>query len=376
MATHVCLAGNSIHYPAQLWPYLNWALSLRAAGCQVSWLETLEVDPDDPDLPGAVSTLREYLRPYGFERALTLATADGGEGGAHCGTSPLEAALGADLLIDLGYLPGDLVRRFRRSVFVDLDPGQAQIWAHAGEIDLSGRDVYVSIGDGVVAQDRPFPDAGLRWHYVPTPVDLEVWAPEAGPPAAPDAPFTTISHWWGDGEGIEFDGEWIDASKAAGFEPFLALPALTGARLELALGGLEDDEEQRRLEQLGWTIKDAAAVVPTPEAYRAYVYASRGEFTIAKPPYVRLQSGWLNDRTASYLAAGRPAVVQRTLRCSAALLPEGEGLLRFDTPAEAAAALDEVQADYERHAAAARRLAEDHFDGRKVVGRVLELALG
>jgi hypothetical protein len=375
MPPRVCLAANSIHYPSQLWPYLNWALSLRSAGCELTWLEMLEFDQADSRLEGAVVTLRRLLAPYALGSALVLATAEGDEGGGGVGTLQLEAALGADLLVDLGYLPSAFARRFRRSVFVDLDPGQAQIWAAAGDLDLSGRDVYVSIGDGVLASDRPFPDAGFEWRYVPTPVHLEAWSPKAGPAAPADAPFTTISHWWAAEAAVEIGGEWVEASKADGFEPFLRLPALTDARLELALGGLNDDQEQRRLERLGWTIRDAAAVVPTPQAYCAYIYASRGEFTAAKPPYVRLQTGWLNDRTASYLATGRPAIVQRTLRRSAATLPEGEGLLRFDTLPEAAEAIAAVQGDYARHAEAARTLAEEHFDGRKVAARVLELAL-
>jgi hypothetical protein len=368
----VCLAGNSVHYPEQLWPYLNWALSLREAGCDVVWLETLEVQPDDPELGADVARLRAYLRPFELADRLVLATADGRDAGAAAATLPLEAALEADLLIDLGYLPAKFARRFRRSVFVDLDPGQAQVWAANGELDLSGRDMYVSIGDGVTAADRPFPDAGLRWHYVPVPVALGAWEP--GAPAAPDAPYTTITHWWESG-GVEFGEEWVENSKRAGFEPFLSLPALTGARFELAIGALDDAEERRRLERLGWCVIDAADAVPTPDAYRAYIYASRGEFTATKPPYAILQTGWFNDRSASYLAAGRPAIVQRTLRREAAVLPEGEGLLRFGTVREAADAIAAVEADYARHAAAARQLAEEHFDGRRVISRLLELSL-
>lgn len=106
-----------------------------------------------------------------------------------------------------------------------------------------------------------------------------------------------------------------------------------------------------------------------------YVHASRGELTAVKPPYVLLRSGWLNERTASYLAAGRPAIVQRTLPQRDSALPDDEGLLRFETLDQAAAALSTVESDYERHARSARRLAEEHFDGRRIATRVLERAL-
>ena len=117
-------------------------------------------------------------------------------------------------------------------------------------------------------------------------------------------------------------------------------------------------------------------MVSTPQLYHRYVLGSRGEFTAAKTPYVRLQTGWLNDRTASYLAAGKPAIVQRTIDQRHSSLPDGQGLLRFDTVEQAAAALDAVESDYDHHARRAREIAEEHFDGRRIATRVLELALG
>jgi hypothetical protein len=175
---------------------------------------------------------------------------------------------------------------------------------------------------------------------------------------------------------VQINGDWVVSSKQAGFEPFLDLPALVeGVRLELALGGLEDDEERAILEARGWNVRDAADVVATPESYMDYVFASRGEFTAAKPPYALLRSGWLNDRTASYLAAGKPAIVQRTMPAGRSRLPEDEGLLRFSTVDEAARALEAVESDYLRHASRARQIAEEHFDGRNICTRLLEMAL-
>lgn len=368
----VCMAGNSIEYPAQLWPYLNWALSLRSAGCELVWLETLD-GSSESYVAHLVMELRRMLEPFGLADALVVGADDGlALEKVPEGCLPLEAALEADALIDLGYHPPSLVRGFRRSVFVDLDPGQAQIWAAQGEIELDAHTLHVSIGEGVEAPSRPFPDGGLRWRYLPTPVALEAWPFVVN--SVPDRPYTTISHWWYEGS-LEIDGQWVEVSKQAGFEPFLALPSLVEARLELALGGLDDEDEMRRLQALGWSVRDAAEIIATPWEYRDYVYESRGEFTATKPPYVLLQSGWLNDRTASYLAAGRPAVVQRTIDQRNSCLPDGEGLLRFATVDQAAEAIRAVEADYCRHARSARQVAEEHFDGRKVVTRLLEWLL-
>ena len=114
-------------------------------------------------------------------------------------------------------------------------------------------------------------------------------------------------------------------------------------------------------------------VAGTPESYRTYIQRSRGEFSVAKPTYVQLASGWISDRTVCFLASGKPAVVQYT--GPSGYLPDAEGVVRFRTMDEAVRALALVESDYERHCRSARRLAEEHFDAGRVVGRVLETAL-
>ena len=111
----------------------------------------------------------------------------------------------------------------------------------------------------------------------------------------------------------------------------------------------------------------------TPEDYHAYVQSSRGEFSCAKPSCIRLANAWISDRTLCYLASGKPAVVQHTGDSS--FLPQAEGLFRFRDPDEAVRALAAVEEDYERQCRLARAFAEEHFDGRRVVERVLERAL-
>jgi hypothetical protein len=97
---------------------------------------------------------------------------------------------------------------------------------------------------------------------------------------------------------------------------------------------------------------------------------SRGEFTVAKEQYVRLHTGWFSDRSACYLAAGRPVITQDT--GFGKYLPTGRGLFSFTTMEEILAALDAVNSDYERHARAARAIAEEYFAADAVVGRLLE----
>src|SRR5438045_4906466 len=114
----------------------------------------------------------------------------------------------------------------------------------------------------------------------------------------------------------------------------------------------------------GWRVRPAAGLSEDIDAYRRYIVASRGEYTVAKDQNVRLRSGWFSDRSATYLAAGRPVVTQETGFSN--ILPTGAGLFGFSTLDEAAAAVERINADYDRHSRAAAELAREYF-GHDVV---------
>jgi glycosyltransferase involved in cell wall biosynthesis len=134
-----------------------------------------------------------------------------------------------------------------------------------------------------------------------------------------------------------------------------------------------DLAEQRDLESRGWRIRQSRQVAATPELYQSYIQQSRGEFSCAKRSCMKFQNGWVSDRTLCYLASGKPVVVQDT--GPSGFLPNGEGMFRFSTAQQAAAAIEAINADYERHCRAARKLAETCFDARHVVGKILTCAL-
>jgi hypothetical protein len=288
----------------------------------------------------------------------------------------LEAAAEADLLLNLRYnLPGEVVERFRRSALLDIDPGLLQVWMSQGLVSVAQHDVHFTIGETVGRPGAQFPDVGLKWHYTPPPVYLPEW-----PPVQADsmAPYTTVSHWWGE-EWVKIQGEYRDNNKRAAFLEYSDLPSRTSMQLELALClapedlAPEDEEEGRLLEESGWKIRHAWTVSSEPEQYRAYIQQSRGEFSVVKPSCLWLNNAWISDRTLCYLASAKPAVIQHT--GPSHFLPDSEGLFRFRNVEEATRALSTVESDYERHCRLARELAEEHFDAHKVVGRVLERAL-
>jgi hypothetical protein len=404
MSVTVCLSTNqTLSYPqggGHLWVFLNWALGLRALGCEVIWLETvsdqesisalksrrkyrrLRLEPDGleerpsdwvHEVQANVATLKRRLERYGLAENLALYSW-GGEilsDEVTKGCLGLEAAAEADLLLNLRYnLPGEVVERFRRTALLDIDPGLLQVWMSQGLVSVPQHDLYFTIGETVGQPGAQFPDVGLNWHYTPPPVFLPEWPPVQ---ADAEAPYTTVSHWWAM-EWVEIQGEFRDNNKRAAFLAYSDLPSRTSAPLELALClAPSDEEESRLLEERGWKIRHAWTVSSEPEQYRAYVQKSRGEFSVVKPSCVWLSNAWISDRTLCYLASAKPAVVQHT--GPSRFLPDSEGLLRFRTLEEAARALSAVEADYERHCRLARELAEEHFDAKKVVGRVLERAL-
>src|SRR5437773_2238822 len=199
-----------------------------------------------------------------------------------------------------------------------------------------------------------FPDCGLQWIHIRPPVCLEHWPYTFDPRAEA---FTTVSTWSGDTWLVDEQGLY-ESTKRVSFLQFAELPRLTRQPLELALflKTEEDLAERRLMESHGWRMRLSPEVAATPESYQAYVQGSRGEFSCAKRSCMKFQNAWVSDRTLCYLASGKPAVVQHT--GPSAFLPNGEGLFRFSTLGEAAAALEAVNANYERHSRAARRIAE------------------
>ena len=375
MSLRVCLLANAFYYPeggGHLWAYLQWALGLRALGCEVVWLEVVGSDDAATELAFA-SPLRERLARYGLGERLGLCTWSGSPLAPEiaAGHLDLAAAQDCDLLLNLAYnaVADQVVAGFRRKTLVDLDPGLTQIWVATGRMELAPHDRYFTIGEGVGRPASRIPDCGLRWRHTPPPVALAAWPPAA---CEPDAPFTTVTHW--SGPAIEIDGQLVANGKRDGFLALVDLPRRARQPLELALH-LDGSAQAERalLESHGWRVRDAHGVAATPWDYQAYVAGSRGEFSCAKPAYARLGSGWVSDRTVCYLASAKPAIVQDT--GESAFLPRAEGLFRFRDAEEAARQLEAAAAAPARHAASARALAERCFAAERVVARVLDESL-
>jgi hypothetical protein len=275
----------------------------------------------------------------------------------------------ADLFIDLGTHGAWLEEAAAGScvtLLVDGEPGYTQIRrelnAARGRF-VPAYDYYYSNGAALPTPVYVGPTAGVSWRAVFNPVVVDLF-PHASPPPPPGAPFTTVMRWQAHAA-LDYRGTtW--RQKDVEFAKFIDLPRRTEVRLDLAVSG---DLPREALHAAGWTTRSARETTLTYDAYHDYIARSAGEFSVCKEAYVALRTGWFSDRSAAYLAAGRPVVMQET--GFSRHLPCGAGLFAVNTVDEAADAIEVIRADYVRHSTAARDVARAHLDASIVLLRLL-----
>jgi hypothetical protein len=350
------------------WAALQYALGLRALGHDVLVLDEVR-GPGDPAARAAC--LAHVASAFDLAGRVVLLTGGGGAVGAPY-EDVLAFAASADVLVNLAGTVHDprVLEAVRRRLLVDLDPAFTQLWHAQGvDVGIGAHDRFASVGLRLHAAECTIPDGGVHWAPTLPPVELMHWPVAA---EAPSEGVTLIANWRSYGT-IEHDGVRY-GQKAHSVRALIDLPRHTSEPPRFAL--LIDPGEARdiaALHQHGWVLIDAAVETGTPEAYTRFVRASAAELAIAKEGYVVSRCGWFSDRSACYLASGRPVVAQRT--GWEHVLPEGDGLLGFDTVQEAAEAIDAVLAEPSRHAAAARAIAEERLDAQRVLPALLEVAL-
>jgi hypothetical protein len=350
------------------WAVLQYVAGLTGLGHEVVLVEPLK--PDAPDPLTEDSEVLAYYRSLPLLAGRSALLAAGTRRTAGLPYAELERfASEADLLLNVSGMLRDerLLERVPARAFLDLDPGFNQVWHQTGgEMGLDLHTHFVTVGQRIGAPDCPIPDCGRRWIPTLPPVALEHW-PVA--PAAPRGGFTSVGHWRSYGP-VEYGGIRY-GQRAHSLRGLIGLPRRTSARLRLALGiHPEETRDLKALRTNGWELVDPLRVAGTPSAYADFIRGSLGELSVAKSGYVASRGGWFSDRSACYLASGRPVVAQET--GFSEFLPVGEGLLAFEGEAEAAAALEAVEAEPERHRQSARAVAAEHLDARKVLPPLLE----
>jgi hypothetical protein len=360
------LAGVGLHY-------LQYCLGLRDMGVDVSYLEEItdywpyHPDTNEPDEQASytVPWLREMFDafdlPWAYRDPL---------GRYHGATQRdvLARCASADLILNVSgaHNPIQHHRAARVLAYVDTDPGFIQVRAtqEPGTRSwLEGHDLLFTFAEAMGTGACRIPDAGYAWKTTRQPVYLPFWREVT---TSPGTAYTTVMNWRAY-QPVEWEGEaW--GQKDAEFPVVRSLPSrLPRVDLEMAVGGRDVPRDELRAD--GWNVTDPLEATRTIWRFRDYIAGSRAELSVAKQCYVRSGSGWFSERSANYLAAGRPVIAQDT-GWSAFVGPSG-GAFPFTTTDGAEAAVRAVEADPAGAAAAARRVAETYFDAELVLGKLL-----
>lgn len=376
----IIVAGYMVAYPlvGMSWGNLNFLLGLKKLGHDVWFLEDSG----------------EYLMPFDPARQVTDADSSYGRryveetlarfglSGRWCYYSQFENKFyglteseldklcrSADLFINVSTVNPvrPMYAQVQRKVAIDTDPVFTQVRLACGDEYLRGlyapHDVCFTCGMFVAEPKCDIPTGGIAWRKMPLPTYLDSWRIAPPPPA--DAPFTTVMNW-SSYKSVEFNGRFY-GQKDIEFDKLWDLPKRVSSPIELAIGRGAPEE---KLRAHGWRLTNSVAKTQTLDAYSAYITGSRGELGITKNGYIAGRTGSFSDRSQLYLASGRPVLAQETGFSD--WLPTGEGLLVFNDIESAVEGIERINRDYARHAAAARRIAEEYFDSDKVLGAMLE----
>lgn len=260
-----------------------------------------------------------------------------------------------------------------RRIYVESDPFASQAKVANGDESmistLEAHDMLFTFGENIGAADCGIPhDERFRWLPTRQPVVLDLWNNAF---RFDGKTFNTITTWHNKGKNIEYNDDVYYWTKDREFEKFLDLPKQRrNVSFELAAG--VDETVRQRLNEHRWQQVSSVEISENIERYREYIQHSRGEFTVARDQYVRPNTGWFSDRSACYLAAGRPVITQET--GFSKFLAIGKGLFSFKAMEDILSAIDEIESDYAGNCRAAREIAAEYFSAEKVLGSLMERA--
>jgi hypothetical protein len=370
-----------LHFAAQMplagiaWQAMHYLLGIEQLGYEAWYVEDGGANPYDPWANSVVAgcdynvaSLRRMMDRYGFGHrwAYWDAPRDAYHGLSRDRVEALYA--GADGIINLcgatKLREEHLLCPVR--IMIDTDPIYEQIkYAkadRAARAYLDAHTHFFTYGENLGTPDCPVPVCGIPWRPTRPPIDLTHWPePHDEPPC-----FTTVGTWENKGKNIDFEGSTYVWSKHVTFEQFLDLPKRR-PDICFRMAMLPPSAKVRsEITTRGWSLVDPRPISADMARYAEFIGGSRGEFTVAKDIYVRSNSGWFSDRSACYLAAGRPVVTMRTGFSN--FYPVGRGLFEYLTYDDALAGIDAITSDYPTHSRAARELAREYFAADRVLG--------
>jgi hypothetical protein len=378
----IIVSGLIAQYPigGVTWDYLQYVVGLAQLGHDVYYVEDTGLWPYNPIEGGVsrnctynVNILNDAMSRFGL--ADKWAYYFPGESRWYGLTKEQlnKIVHSSDLLINVSCSLQNLAdyRAVKKLAYVDTDPVFTQLKLARGQADfrqqVDAHDVHFSYGECLAEVGPP---TGHKWLPMRKPILISEWRPSS---PYRDT-FTTVMNWTSY-KPIVYNGKTY-GQKDVEFQHFLDLPSRVGpTNLELAVNaaGKTKRTPSGLLARKNWRVVDPMKVCPDLDSYRSYIESSKAEWTVAKNGYVIGKSGWFSGRTACYLAAGRPVVVQDT--GFGTIFPVGEGILTFQTFEEAVEGIRKVEMEYSLHAKAALAIAEEYFDSDKVLNGLISKAL-
>jgi hypothetical protein len=384
----IIVAGMAAQYPVGgvAWDYLQYAIGLARLGHEVVYHEDTWCWPYDPirrtmtdDPTYSAAYLSDFFTGYAPELTGRWHYLHLHETSCGMTREAFDAfAKSAELFINVsgGSFFPDALSPSCLKLFIDSDPGYNQIilserpsWSQNVERWCAGvhaHDRHFTYAENFGRPGCTMPSAGIAWKKTRMPIVPELW-PAHPDKVKPNAPWSTVMTWNVFKGKLEYRGAEY-RGKAEEFVKIVHLPRRFDREFRVAVGGTEAPLAE--LAAQGWVAEDGPAATLSPQDYQDYIADSRGEVSVAKNVYVALKTGWFSTRSACYLAASRPVVVQDTGFSS--ILPTGRGLHAFSTEDEAAAAIAAIEANYEAEMQAARNIAFAHFDARQVLSRLVD----
>src|SRR4030095_151317 len=264
----------------------------------------------------------------------------------------------ADLFIENGSHEAwneELSSSQAKTAFIDVDPVFTQInWHHRrrNAIPLPDFDFYFTNGLNIGESGNIIPTADISWKYIFNPVNTRLFTQSV---PDDDAPYSTIMNWRSYSAKPKLNGI-AYGHKEVEFLKFQDLPSRVSIPLEVALANIPDNKD-KELEQFGWKVRHAQDVTYSYDIFQNYLKNVKGEFSVVKNMYAATCSGWFSDKSAAFLASGRPVVLQET--GFSRHLPVGEGLFAVNDVTEAKEAIELIESDYQKHSKKATEIAQE-----------------
>lgn len=376
---NVIIAGYIVGGPlgGLAWHHLQYVLGLKSLGCTILYVEDSDDYPScynpqthhlSSDPFYGLKFINELFASFEIQHLWSYFHQPSNQWYGIPKKKVDEFILNADVFINLsGYNPlREEYLKIPFRVYIDTDPVFTQI-RHLTESAAMSRalrhNYFFSFGENFFLNKCTIPEDGFDWKPTRQPVYINAWKYSAGQKGAK---WTTVMQW--DSYKVRtFKGRKF-SMKSSSFEPYFTLPHKVSDSFELAIGNTTAPRE--KLLKQGWHLEDPLSVTLTPSTYQEYIRRSKGEWSVAKEGYVSSYSGWFSERSAGYLASGRPVVIQDT--GFSEFIQTGRGLFSFTSPEGAVAAIDEVNRNYEQHCSYARAIAEEYFHSDKVLLSILQ----